>query len=207
MYLTDFRLRKTLFSGKFYRKFTQPSHQFYSRIVFTLSFVDRDRRSHSQSSLHSGAMRSLTASEALRAYHHPQVSTSDHRACNSDNNSDRDSRSTSSQSQCASHRDHHLDSSATSKKQPQQPRISYISSNENQMNIHAMTLEYQVSNFKFKKTRENSKILSNFRIHGEQPLQPQEQPHQPLCLTALKWLIHPTFSSLRSLIITVQTSN
>ena len=108
-------------------------------------------------------MRSLTASEALRAYHHPQVSTSDHRACNSDNNSDRDSRSTSSQSQCASHRDHHLDSS-TSKKQPQQPRISYISSNENQMNIHAMTLEYQVkiSNSKIKLQINESSYMRDF---------------------------------------------
>ena len=110
---------------------TQPRK---AKVRVPLSF-DRDRRSHSQSSLHSGAMRSLTASEALRgAYHHPQVSTST--ACNSDNASDRDSRSTSSQSQCG----HHLE---PSKKQPQ-PRISYISSNDNQLNIHAMTLEYQV---------------------------------------------------------------
>ena len=87
-------------------------------------------------------MRSLTASEAaLRAYHHPTSAT-----C-SDNNSDRDSRSTSSQSQCGHH------SALVDSKKPQQPqqpreqpRISYISSNDNQMNI-AMTLEghcYQV---------------------------------------------------------------
>ena len=83
-------------------------------------------------------MRSLTASEAaLRAYHHPQATSA---SCNSDNNSDRDSRSTSSQSQCGH---------STQPQQPpeakKQPRISYISSNDNQMNI-AMALEgcYQV---------------------------------------------------------------
>ena len=93
-------------------------------------------------------MRSLTASEAaLRAYHHPTSAT-----C-SDNNSDRDSRSTSSQSQCGHHSSQHGAAGDSKKPQPQQPReprISYISSNDNQMNI-AMTLEghcYQVMTLK-----------------------------------------------------------
>ena len=63
--------------------------------------------------------------EALRGYH---------QAGSSDNNSDRDSRSTSSQSHCGHHSATNRRSSVDSSKKHQQ-RIAYISSNENHMNL------------------------------------------------------------------------
>ena len=86
-------------------------------------------RSQKQQSLqssvvHSQPMRSLTTDALRTAYH--QTS--------SDNNSDRDSRSTSSQSQCG----HHPRRGSTDSNKK---RISYISSNDNHMNI-PLPLEY-----------------------------------------------------------------